>query len=96
MGLLDKAKALASKGEQAVDKIVNATQEATKTVVNEAQDAARVVVEKGRQGADAVADELRKARGIVSGDIDAFGAEQSGLCGKTPDRRGEESGPKSL
>ena len=72
MGLLDKAKALANKGEQAVGKIVNATQEATKTVVNDAQEAAKVVVKEGRKGVDAVADELRKARGIVSGDIDAF------------------------
>src|SRR3979411_2173445 len=72
MGLLDKARPLANKGGQAGDKIVNAAEEAAKTVVNDAQEAAKVVVKEGRKGADAVADELKKARGIVSGDIDAF------------------------
>src|SRR5438132_12039500 len=72
MGLLDKLKTAVGKGEQAVDKIVDATQEATKSVVSEAQDAANEVVKKGRQGAGAVADELKKARGIASGDIDGF------------------------
>jgi vacuolar-type H+-ATPase subunit H len=72
MGLLDKAKALANKGEQAVDKIVNATEKATNTVVSKAEDAVNEVVQEGRKGADAVADELNKARGIISGDADAF------------------------
>lgn len=72
MGLLDKAKALANKGEQAVDKIVNATEEAANTAVSKAQDAVDEVVQEGRKGADAVADELNKARGIISGDVDAF------------------------
>ena len=72
MGLLDKLKTAVGKGEQAVDKIVDAAQEATKSVVSEAQDAANEVVKKGRQGAGAVADELKKARGIASGDIDGF------------------------
>lgn len=72
MGLLDKAKALAKKGEQAVDKIVDATQEATKAVVTETKDAANEVVQKGRKGADAVAGGLKKARGVASGDIDGF------------------------
>lgn len=72
MGLLDKAKALANKGEQAVDKIANATREATNSVVSEAQDAVNGVVQDGRKGADAVADELRKARGIISGNADGF------------------------
>ena len=72
MGLLDKLKAAVDKGEQAVDKIVDAAQAATKTVVSETRDAADEVVQKGRKGADAVAGELNKARGIVSGDADAF------------------------
>src|SRR5882762_9318401 len=83
MGLLDKAKALADRGEQAIDKIVNATEKVAKTVVTEAQDAGREVVQEGRKGAStiaagerkaaaAVADELRKARGIISGNVDGF------------------------
>ena len=83
MGLLDKAKALANKGEQAVGKIVNAAEDATKTVVSEAKDAASEVVSEGRKGAaaiaagerkaaGAVADELRKAKGIISGNADGF------------------------
>jgi hypothetical protein len=72
MGLLDKAKALANKGEQAVDKIVNATEEAAKTVVSKAQDVVDEVVQEGRKGAGGVAGELNRARGIISGDADAF------------------------
>lgn len=72
MGLLDKVKALANKGEQAVDKIVNATEEATTTVAGKAEDAVNEVVQEGRKGADAVADELRRARGIISGNADGF------------------------
>ena len=72
MGLIDKAKALANKGEQAVDKIVNATGEATKTVVNRAEDVVDQVAQEGRKGVDFVGDELNKARGIVSGGVDGF------------------------
>lgn len=72
MGLLDKAKELANKGEQAVDKVVNATENAANTIVSEAENAASEVVQGGRKATAAVADELRKARGIVSGDIDGF------------------------
>jgi vacuolar-type H+-ATPase subunit H len=83
MGILDKAKALANKGERAVDKIVNAAEEATKTVVTEAKDAANEVVSEGRKGAAtiavgerkaaaAVADELNRARGIIAGNADGF------------------------
>jgi hypothetical protein len=72
MGLLDKAKALANKGEQAVNKIVNATGEATRTVVNKAGDVVDEVAQEGREGVDFVGDELNKARGIVSGGVDGF------------------------
>jgi hypothetical protein len=65
MGLLDRAKALVKEGEQAVDKIGNVARKATKNAVKE-------VVQDGRKGAGAVADELRKARGIISGDVDGF------------------------
>jgi hypothetical protein len=72
MGLLDKAKALASKGEQAVEKILDTAADATSTVINSAENAVNEVVEEGRKGAGAVGDELNKARGIISGDVDAF------------------------
>ena len=72
MGLLDKAKALANKGEQAVDKIVNTAEEATNTVVDETRDAVNEVVQDGRKGTGAVADELSRARGIISGNVDGF------------------------
>lgn len=83
MGLLEKAKALANKGEQAVEKVVNAAEEAAKTVVSEAKDAANEVVSESRKGAaaiaagerktaGAVADELKRARGIIAGNADGF------------------------
>jgi hypothetical protein len=65
MGLLDKLKAVVDKGEQAVEKIVDAAADATNTVVDD-------VVEEGRKGAGFVGEELHKARGIVSGGIDGF------------------------
>jgi hypothetical protein len=72
MGLLDKVKALANQGEQAVEKIVDAAAETTNTVVNKAENVVDEVVQKGRQGVDVVGDELNKARGIVSGGIDGI------------------------
>jgi hypothetical protein len=65
MGLLDKAKALANKGEQAVDKIA-------REVVQEGRKGASTIAAGERKAGDAVADELRKARGIISGNIDGF------------------------
>ncbi|MDX6531728.1 MAG: hypothetical protein QOH41_4018 [Blastocatellia bacterium] len=72
MGLLDKAKALANKGEQAVDKIVNAAEEATKTVVTEGRKGAATIAAGERKAAGAVADELKRARGIIAGNADGF------------------------
>jgi hypothetical protein len=72
MGLLDKLKTAVDKGEQAIEKIVTATEEATTTVVNKAEDAVGEVAQEGRKGTHVVADELNKARGIVSGSIDGF------------------------
>jgi hypothetical protein len=72
MGLLDKAKDLANKGEQALDKIVNAAGDATDKAVNKAHDVVDEVVQEGRKGAAAVGDELNKARGVASGGIDGF------------------------
>ena len=66
MGLLDKAKALVKEGEQAVDKIVNATQEAANTVVSETKDAVNEVAQEGRKGADAVAAESRKVVSTIA------------------------------
>jgi hypothetical protein len=72
MGLLDKVKALANQGEQAVEKIVDAAAESTKTVVDKAENVVDEVVEEGRKGAGFVGEELHKARGIASGGIDGF------------------------
>lgn len=72
MGLLDKAKALANKGEEAVDKIVTATQEAAKEVVQEGRKGASTIAAGERKAAGVVAGELRKARGIISGNADGF------------------------
>lgn len=72
MGLLDKVKALANQGEQAVEKIVDAAAEATNTVVDKAEDVVDEVVADARKGAGFVGEELHKARGIVSGGIDGF------------------------
>ncbi len=72
MGLLDKAKALANRGEQAVGKIVDAAGDATDKVVGKAQDVVDGVVQEGRKGVDAVGVELNKARGIASGGIDGL------------------------
>jgi hypothetical protein len=72
MGLLDKVKALANQGEQAVEKIVDAAAESTKTVVDKAENVVDEVVEEGRKSAGFVGDELHKARGIASGGIDGF------------------------
>lgn len=72
MGLLDKVKALANQGEQAVENLVDKAADATDTVVNKAEGVVDEVVQGGRKGVDAVADELNKARGIVSGDISGF------------------------
>lgn len=72
MGLLDKVKALANQGEQAVEKIVDAAAEATNTVVDKAEDVVDEVVQEGRKGVDFIGKELHKARGIASGGIDGF------------------------
>jgi len=72
MGLLDKAKALANKGEQALDKAIDAAGDATNAVVNKVENAADGIVKESRKGVDAVEGELNKARGIISGGIDGF------------------------
>lgn len=72
MGLLDKVKALANQGEQAVEKIVDAAAGATNTVVDKAEGVVDEVVQEGRKGVELMGEELHQARGIASGGIDGF------------------------